>query len=83
MTVTNTIATFSLFFVAGIKLSWLLFILIIFCFGIYGAYLFFPHAAKRIDKFIDPVNSSNYQVQKSISSYLKGGFLEKDQEKVL
>ena len=77
MTVTNTIATFSLFFVAGIKLSWLLFILIIFCFGIYGAYLFFPHVAKRIDKFIDPVNSSNYQVQKSISSYLKGGFFGK------
>ena len=77
MTVTNTIATFSLFFIAGIKLSWLLFVLIAFCFGVYGAYLFFPHVAKRIDKFIDPANSSNYQVQKSISSYLKGGFFGK------
>jgi len=77
MTITNTIATFSLFFIAGIKLSWLLLVLVIFVCGIYGAYLFFPHVAKRIDKFMDPTNSSNYQVQKSVSSYLNGGFFGK------
>ena len=77
MTITNTIATFSLFFIAGIKLSWLLLVLVIFVCGIYGAYLFFPHVAQRIDKFMDPTNSSNYQVQKSVSSYLNGGFFGK------
>ena len=77
MTITNTIATFAMFFVAGIKLSWLLLVLVFFFCGIYGAYLFFPHVAKRIDKFMDPTNSSNYQVQKSISSYLNGGFFGK------
>jgi cell division protein FtsW len=77
MTITNTIATFSLFFIAGIKLSWLILVLVIFVCGIYGAYLFFPHVAKRIDKFMDPTNSSNYQVQKSVSSYLNGGFFGK------
>ena len=66
-----------MFFVAGIKLSWLLLVLVFFFCGIYGAYLFFPHVAKRIDKFMDPTNSSNYQVQKSISSYLNGGFFGK------
>ena len=77
MTITNTIATFSLFFIAGIKLSWLLLVLVIFVCGIYSAYLFFPHVAQRIDKFMDPTNSSNYQVQKSVSSYLNGGFFGK------
>jgi cell division protein FtsW len=77
MTVINTISTFALLFVAGIKLSWVLIMIVFFLFAVYGAYLFFPHVASRIDKFINPVDSSNYQVQKSLSSYLDGGLFGK------
>ena len=77
MTVTNTIATFSLLFIAGIKLSWLLIILILSFFGFYAAYISLPHVAERINKFFTPASMSNYQVHKSMSSYLKGGFIGK------
>ena len=77
MTVTNTIATLSLLFIAGIKLSWLLIVLTLCLFAAYIAYLFFPHVAQRVDRFINPVDSANYQVQKSLSSYLDGGLFGK------
>ena len=77
VTVTNSIATFALLFIAGIKLSWLLIMLALFIFATYIAYLFFPHITQRVDKFISPVNSSNYQIQKSLSSYLDGGLFGK------
>jgi cell division protein FtsW len=77
MTVINTISTFALLFVAGIRLSWILIMIVFFLFCVYAAYLFFPHVASRIDKFINPVDSSNYQVQKSLSSYLDGGLFGK------
>jgi cell division protein FtsW len=77
MTVINTLLTFMLLFIAGIKLSWLLVMLMFFAATVYFAYLFFPHVSARIDKFINPVNSSNYQVKKSLSSYLDGGFFGK------
>ena len=77
MAITNSIATAALLFIAGIRLSWLLVMLaFLTCTG-YVAYLFFPHVAQRIDRFINPVNSSNYQVQKSLSSYLDGGLFGK------
>ena len=77
MTITNTIVTFSLFFVAGIKLSWLFLFLVTLVCSIYGAYLFLPHVTKRFDNFMNPINSSNYQVRQSLSSYLNSGFFGK------
>lgn len=77
MTVTNIIVTFALVFIAGIKISWLLFIFISFLIFLYSAYSIFPHVAIRINKFFDPTSSLNCQVQQSISSYLKGGFFGK------
>ena len=77
MTVANIIVTFSLFFIAGIKLSWLLLIFLSFFIFLYGAYIVFPHVTTRIDKFFDPTSSLNCQVQQSIFSYLKGGFFGK------
>ncbi len=77
VTVTNSIATFASLFIAGIKLSWLLIMLAFFIFATYIAYLFFPHVTQRVDKFISPVDSSNYQIQKSLSSYLDGGLFGK------
>ena len=77
MAVTNTIVTVALLFIAGIKLSWLIIVFTFCMFAVYVAYLSFPHVAQRIDRFINPVNSENYQVQKSLSSYLDGGLFGK------
>lgn len=41
--------------------------------GLFGAYMFFPHVASRIDRFLDPAAGDNYQVQKSLDSFSQGG----------
>ncbi|MFQ3307628.1 MAG: cell division protein FtsW [Candidatus Midichloriaceae bacterium] len=77
MTITNTVATFALLFIAGIKLSWVIVILLFGVLSLYSAYTILPHVALRIDKFMNPVTSSNYQVKKSLSSFLNSGFFGK------
>lgn len=41
---------------------------------LFGAYMFFPHFAKRIDSFINPEGGNTYQVDKALSSLLEGGW---------
>ena len=45
----------------------------LFVLGIFGAYMFFPHVASRIDRFLDPAAGDNYQVQKSLDAFSNGG----------
>ena len=64
----------ALLFLSGI--SWLI-ILVLGVAGIgllFGAYVFFPHFAKRIDTFINPEGGNTYQVDKALSSLLEGGW---------
>jgi cell division protein FtsW len=65
----------ALLFLSGI--SWI----VIFGLGagavglLFGAYMFFPHFAKRIDTFINPEGGGNtYQVDKALGSLLEGGW---------
>jgi cell division protein FtsW len=41
---------------------------------LYGAYVFFPHFASRIDTFLNPEEGNTYQIDKAISSLLEGGW---------
>ena len=77
MYITNTIVIVALFFIAGIKLCWLILITIVFFFLIYLLYLTLPHVTQRINRFFNPTNMSNYQIQQSLYSYVNGGFLGK------
>src|SRR5690606_30970348 len=63
-----------LLFLSGI--SWLvIFGLILAGVGmLFGAYMFFPHFAKRIDTFINPEDGNTYQVDKALTSLLEGGW---------
>jgi cell division protein FtsW len=65
-----------LLFLSGI--SWLIiFGLMIAGVGmLFGAYVFFPHFAKRIDAFINPEqgNHGTYQIEKALDSLLEGGW---------
>ena len=72
MAVVMTSIWFTQFFIAGLPLIW---IAILICLGIVGissAYFLFPHAASRIDKFLDP-NNLGYQVEKSLEAFMRGG----------
>jgi cell division protein FtsW len=64
-----------LLFLSGI--SWLvIFGLVGLAFvGLFGAYVFFPHFAKRIDTFLNPDGGGNtYQIDRALSSLLEGGW---------
>lgn len=64
----------ALLFLSGI--SWFVIFGLIFA-GVgmlFGAYMFFPHFAKRIDTFINPEDGNTYQVDKALSSLLEGGW---------
>lgn len=61
-------------FLAGLHLFWILTSIIIAAFGITGAYMFLPHVTKRINDFIDPIASENYQIKKSLDAFANGGF---------
>jgi cell division protein FtsW len=42
--------------------------------GLVGAYVFFPHFAKRIDTFLNPEDGNTYQIDKALNSLLEGGW---------
>lgn len=60
-------------FLAGLPMLW---VIVLGCLGVGGvfcAYMFFPHVASRIDRFLDPASGDNYQVQKSLDAFANGG----------
>jgi len=61
-------------FLAGLPVLWIIFAMIAGAVGIIMAYKFLPHAAQRINNFLDPVNNENYQVSKSLKAFEQGGF---------
>jgi cell division protein FtsW len=41
---------------------------------LFGAYVFFPHFARRIDSFINPEDGNTYQIDRALESLLEGGW---------
>jgi cell division protein FtsW len=64
-------------FVAGLPIIWLFIAIFASVFGSIGAYLLLPHVASRINRFLDPVNSENYQVIRSLEAFESGGLYGK------
>lgn len=73
MVVTYTVVLAGQFFLAGLSLWWIGAAAFLGIFGGLAAYTFLPHVAKRIDSFINPEATENYQVEKSLESYVSGG----------
>lgn len=60
-------------FISGLPILWILISIIAGIIGIFGAYNMLPHVAQRINSFLDPSSSENYQVTKSIAAFNNGG----------
>lgn len=64
-------------FIAGIPLFWMGLMAALAIFGMFSAYFFFPHVAKRIDQFLDPAAGDPrhdlYQVTQSLEAFVNGG----------
>ncbi len=60
-------------FIAGLPIIWIILAFIGGFFGALLAYLLLPHVAARINNFLTPENSENYQITKSILAFEHGG----------
>lgn len=62
-------------FLAGLPFLWIIIMALMGIVGVVGAYSFLPHVTKRIDSFLNPDMSDNYQVGKSLEAFASGGLL--------
>jgi cell division protein FtsW len=74
MTITVTLVWCGQLFLAGLPLLWIMLAVVMGVIAILGAYQFLPHVAKRIDGFLDPEGSANYQIKRSLEAFKHGGF---------
>ena len=64
---------FTQFFLAGLRLYWVVAGIGVGAAGLTGAYFVFPHVASRIDRFLDPASGDSYQVTRSLEAFMNGG----------
>ncbi|AZL15459.1 putative lipid II flippase FtsW [Rickettsiales endosymbiont of Stachyamoeba lipophora] len=61
-------------FIGGISFFWIILSLIGGGLAALLGYLFLPHVARRIDNFLYPEATENYQVSRSMEAFISGGF---------
>jgi cell division protein FtsW len=64
---------FAQFYMAGLRLYWVLAGTLAGIAGLVGAYVYLPHVKVRIDHFLDPAAGDSYQVNRSIEAFANGG----------
>jgi cell division protein FtsW len=64
----------ALFYMAGINLFWILALGAVGLVGVVAAYFLAPHVTSRVDRFLDPASGDTYQADRSIDSFLHGGW---------
>ncbi len=64
----------ALFFMAGMRLIWVVGLACTAAAGIAGAYATIPHVARRIRRFLDPSSGDTFQVDTAVESFLRGGW---------
>lgn len=62
---------------AGLPLMWLTLAGIVGLLGIGLGYVFLPHVASRIDRFINPASGDTFQTDKALEAFEAGGMLGK------
>jgi cell division protein FtsW len=64
----------ALFFMAGMRLIWVLGLGGVAALGLAGAYAMVPHVARRIRRFLDPSSGDTFQIDHAIGSFMRGGW---------
>jgi cell division protein FtsW len=64
----------ALFFMAGMRVVWVLGLGATAGLGLLGAYFTVPHVAKRIQRFLDPSSGDTFQIDNAVESFLRGGW---------
>ena len=61
------------FFLAGLSLVWVGFLVAFGIASLVGAYFALPHVAARINGFLDPQAGDQYQINRSLEAFMNGG----------
>jgi cell division protein FtsW len=64
---------FAQFFMAGLRLYWVVAGALAGIGALAGAYTYLPHVKVRVDHFLDPSTGDSYQVNRSIEAFANGG----------
>jgi cell division protein FtsW len=64
----------ALFFMAGMRMIWVFGLAGAGAAGLFTAYLFVPHVAGRIRRFMDPASGDTFQVDMAMESFTRGGW---------
>jgi len=64
----------ALFFIAGMRMIWVAGLAGAAGAGLFGAYLFVPHVAGRIKRFINPASGDTFQVDTAMEAFYNGGW---------
>jgi cell division protein FtsW len=64
----------ALFYMAGINMVWIAALAATGIAGLVSAYFLVPHVTSRIDRFLDPESGDTYQADRSLDSFLHGGW---------
>ena len=64
----------ALFFMAGMRMIWVIGLLGAAGCGLAGATLIFPHVAGRIRRFMDPASGDTFQVDTAVELFMHGGW---------
>ena len=64
----------SLFFLAGMRIVWVFGLAGAALAGLAGAYIFIPHVARRIERFVDPASGDRFNIDQALESFQRGGW---------
>src|SRR6201747_179303 len=64
----------ALFFIAGMRMIWVLGLAGAAAAGLFGAYLLVPHVAGRIKRFMNPASGDTFQVDTAMEAFANGGW---------
>src|SRR5262245_21538228 len=64
----------ALFFIAGMRMIWVAGLAGAAGAGLFGAYLFVPHVAGRIKRFVNPASGDTFQVDTAMEAFFNGGW---------
>jgi cell division protein FtsW len=64
----------ALFFMAGVRLVWVIGLATTAMVGLAGAYTLVPHVTRRIQRFFDPASGDTFQIDTAVESFVRGGW---------
>ena len=64
----------ALFFIAGMRMIWVTGLACAAGAGLFGAYVFVPHVAGRIKRFMNPGSGDTFQVDTAMEAFYNGGW---------